>query len=56
MRFCDRGSVYMRDVVRIFVSFLFLCYFTYLFMCCLFSLFIHMFLIYCTQYIISISH
>ena len=23
MRFCDRGSVYMRDVVRIFVSFLF---------------------------------
>ena len=30
--------------------------FTYPFMCCFFSLFIHMFLIICMQSIISVSH
>ena len=32
------------------------CYFTYLSICCFFSLFIHLFLIYCMQSIISVSH
>ena len=30
--------------------------FTYPYMCCFFSIFIHMFLIYCMQSIISVSH
>ena len=42
--------------IYIYILRLLLHSFTYLFMCCFFSLFMHMLLIYCMQSFISISH
>ena len=52
------SSGHLTYIVLIFGLYIYIdvCYFIYLSMCCFFSFFIHMFLIYCMQFIISISH
>ena len=48
--------VLMLIYIYIYIYRLLLLSFTYLFMCCFFSLFMYMLLIYCMQSFISISH
>ena len=53
---CDR--LVIANIVLLFDIYLMmlLSHFTYLSMCCFLSIFIHMFLIYCMQFFISVSH
>ena len=53
IRSCDHFYTY---IVLIFLYMWMYVSFTYLYMCCFFSPFIHMFLINCMQSTISISH
>ena len=50
---CDNFDIHFTYICFIYTN---VCSFTYLSMCCFFSIFIHMFLIYCMQSIISVSH
>ena len=43
-------------LMLIYILRLLLLSFTYLYMCCFFSLFMHMILIYCMQSFVSVSH
>ena len=52
---CDSKPCTYVDIY-IYIYRLLLLSFTYLFMCCFFSLFMYMLLIYCMQSFISISH
>ena len=52
---CDSKPSILFDIY-IYILRLLLHSFTYLFMCCFFSLFMHMLLIYCMQSFISVSH
>ena len=62
LSFIDTFFVYMGPmiiltyIVLIFLIYIDVCSFTYLSICCLFSIFIHMLLISCMQSIISVSH
>ena len=62
LSFIDTFFVYMGPmiiltyIVLIFFIYIDVCSFTYLPICCLFSIFIHMLLISCMQSIISVSH
>ena len=54
---CDsKPCTYVDIYIYIYIYRLLLLSFTYLFMCCFFSLFMYMLLIYCMQSFISISH
>ena len=52
---CDSKPCTLFDIY-IYIYMLIYVFFTYLYICCFFSLFIHMFLITCMQSIISVSH
>ena len=53
---CDHLVIANLVLMLIYILRLLLLSFIYLYMCCFFSLFMHMILINCIQYIISISH
>ena len=53
---CDHLVIANLVLMLIYVLRLLLLSFTYLYMCCFFSLFMHMIFIYCMQSFISVSH
>ena len=53
-QFCD--YVYIHCAYFLYIFMMMYVFFTYLYMCCFFSISIHMFLITCMQFIISVSH
>ena len=55
-RSCDHLVIANLVLMLIYILRLLLLSFTYLYMCCFFSLFMHMILIYCMQSFISVSH
>ena len=57
LRSCDRVVIANLVLVDIYTfEVVITVFFTYLYMCCFFSFLIHIFLIYCIQSIISVSH
>ena len=55
-RSCDHLVIANLVLMLIYILRLLLLSFTYLYMCCFFSLFMHMILIYCMQSFVSVSH
>ena len=55
-RSCDNVYIHCNYIWYIYIYIWCMFFFTYLYMCCFFSIFIHMVLIYCMQSYISVSH